>query len=326
MPPKKNCTVLKEWIPVMAGIKCEVLAEVLASAPWSSSPREEQRQSPHRLASVCARLGRRRGQGAWSAVRLPIGCVGTPCAQDRRASKDWGSHGWPQTSYNQSTTIAVLDDSSPHVKNLPGGQNSKKPRVLTPGSGLSRLPFECARRGYAAQGNEFSYHMLQGCKWVLGRCICLLLFFSLSSHSNHRTIQYLLKWTWRWQVWAVQKCASLVGLMISFLVMSHFCSIKSHFCWIPMFPVFVPGTPLLILLFVPLIHFLFARRSWLRCWMRQKQNEATPSSPSFLYLDIQSRAGMLLDVVTNSGKLIIEVYRSFVSPFFCSHTSITLWV
>lgn len=78
-----------------------------------------------------------------------------------------------------------------HVKNLPGGQNSKKPRVLTPGSGLSRLPFECARRGYAAQGNEFSYHMLQGCKWVLGRCISLLLFFSLSSHSNNRTIQYL---------------------------------------------------------------------------------------------------------------------------------------
>ena len=91
------------------------------------------------------------------------------------------------------TTIAVLDDSSHPVKNLPGGQNSKKPRVLTPGRGLSRLPFECARRGYAAQGNEFSYHMLQGCKWVLGRCICLLLFFSLSSHSNNRTIQYLLK-------------------------------------------------------------------------------------------------------------------------------------
>ena len=101
---KKTCTVLKEWIPVMAGMKCEVLAEVLASAPWSSSPREEQCQSPHRLASVCARLGRRRGQGAWSAVRLPIGCVGTPCAQDRRASKDWGSHGWPQTSYNHCSS------------------------------------------------------------------------------------------------------------------------------------------------------------------------------------------------------------------------------
>merc|ERR1712118_195012 len=42
-----------------------------------------------------------------------------------------------------------------------------RPRVLTPGSGLSRLPFEVTRRGYSAQGNEFSYHMLQGSKWVL---------------------------------------------------------------------------------------------------------------------------------------------------------------
>jgi len=39
--------------------------------------------------------------------------------------------------------------------------------VLCPGSGLSRLPFEVARLGYSAQGNEFSYHMLQGSKWVL---------------------------------------------------------------------------------------------------------------------------------------------------------------
>jgi len=39
--------------------------------------------------------------------------------------------------------------------------------VLTPGSGLGRLTFEAAIRGYFAEGNEFSYHMLLGTAWVL---------------------------------------------------------------------------------------------------------------------------------------------------------------
>jgi hypothetical protein len=33
-------------------------------------------------------------------------------------------------------------------------------RVLVPGAGLGRLPLEIASRGYACQGNEFSYYML----------------------------------------------------------------------------------------------------------------------------------------------------------------------
>lgn len=35
-------------------------------------------------------------------------------------------------------------------------------RVLCPGSGLGRLPFEVVRRGYGCQGNEFSFFMLLG--------------------------------------------------------------------------------------------------------------------------------------------------------------------
>jgi hypothetical protein len=35
-------------------------------------------------------------------------------------------------------------------------------RVLCPGSGLGRLPFEVAKRGYGCQGNEFSFFMLLG--------------------------------------------------------------------------------------------------------------------------------------------------------------------
>uniref|UniRef100_A0A7S3SBK3 carnosine N-methyltransferase n=1 Tax=Strombidinopsis acuminata TaxID=141414 RepID=A0A7S3SBK3_9SPIT len=44
------------------------------------------------------------------------------------------------------------------------------PAVLCPGCGLGRLPFELAARGYAAQGNEFSYHMLLGSHLILNRC------------------------------------------------------------------------------------------------------------------------------------------------------------
>jgi carnosine N-methyltransferase len=36
----------------------------------------------------------------------------------------------------------------------------EKIRILCPGSGLGRLPWEIARKGFACQGNEFSYQML----------------------------------------------------------------------------------------------------------------------------------------------------------------------
>lgn len=41
-------------------------------------------------------------------------------------------------------------------------RHQRVPRVLCPGSGLGRLPFEVIRKGYAAQGNEVSYFMLLG--------------------------------------------------------------------------------------------------------------------------------------------------------------------
>jgi len=41
--------------------------------------------------------------------------------------------------------------------------------VLCPGSGLGRLPFEFAQIGYAAQGNEFSYHMILGSHLIYNR-------------------------------------------------------------------------------------------------------------------------------------------------------------
>ncbi|KAI5808498.1 N2227-like protein-domain-containing protein [Peziza echinospora] len=46
----------------------------------------------------------------------------------------------------------------------------KSVKVLVPGAGLGRLPFEVVRRGFWCQGNEVSYHMLAASNWVLN-CI-----------------------------------------------------------------------------------------------------------------------------------------------------------
>lgn len=40
-------------------------------------------------------------------------------------------------------------------------------RVLVPGSGLGRLPWEVAARGYSCQGNEFSYYMIVASNFIL---------------------------------------------------------------------------------------------------------------------------------------------------------------
>lgn len=83
----------------------------------------------------------------------------------RQFVRDWADEGAPERDLQYGCLLDALERYVPNAFKESGGQ-AKKSRVLTPGSGLSRLPFECARRGYAAQGNEFSYHMLQGCKWV----------------------------------------------------------------------------------------------------------------------------------------------------------------
>ena len=84
----------------------------------------------------------------------------------RQFVRDWADEGAEERRSQYGCLLDALEKYIPLPKHA-GGQPFKKPRVLAPGSGLARLPFECARRGYAAQGNEFSYHMLQGSKWVL---------------------------------------------------------------------------------------------------------------------------------------------------------------
>ena len=83
----------------------------------------------------------------------------------RQFVRDWADEGAEERRSQYGCLLEALEKYIPLAEAK--RQLMRKPRVLAPGSGLARLPFECARLGYAAQGNEFSYHMLQGSKWVL---------------------------------------------------------------------------------------------------------------------------------------------------------------
>lgn len=84
----------------------------------------------------------------------------------RQLVRDWADEGQQERETQYGVLLKALERFAP----LPSDPNTSAkdiPRVLSPGSGLARLPLEVARLGYHSQGNEFSYHMLQGSKWVL---------------------------------------------------------------------------------------------------------------------------------------------------------------
>jgi carnosine N-methyltransferase len=70
--------------------------------------------------------------------------------------REWSSEGKEERSSSFLPLIASLE------RHLP-----KPSFVICPGSGLGRLPYELAKSGYDAQGNEFSYHMLLGSHFLL---------------------------------------------------------------------------------------------------------------------------------------------------------------
>lgn len=83
----------------------------------------------------------------------------------RQFVRDWSVEGAEERDRCYGPLIKSLLE---HVPLASGARRPNgMPRVLTPGSGLGRLTFEAAMRGYFAEGNEFSYHMLVGTAWVL---------------------------------------------------------------------------------------------------------------------------------------------------------------
>ena len=83
--------------------------------------------------------------------------------------REWAAEGEPERA--QSFT-PLLDEVKQYFVNEMGRQpyneeTGERISVLLPGSGLGRLVFEFARRGYKSLGNEFSYFCLLSSNFIL---------------------------------------------------------------------------------------------------------------------------------------------------------------
>ncbi|KAJ1455336.1 N2227-like protein-domain-containing protein [Pelagophyceae sp. CCMP2097] len=77
--------------------------------------------------------------------------------------RDWGAEGAAERAQSYDPMVQELLRVLPVVD----GVNRNRQRVLVPGAGLARLVLEICAAGYAAQGNEFSYHMLLVSNFIL---------------------------------------------------------------------------------------------------------------------------------------------------------------
>lgn len=72
----------------------------------------------------------------------------------RQFVRDWSVEGIPERDCVYKPILDTLD------RCFPDREARDKVRILIPGAGLCRLSVELALRGFFAQANEFSYHML----------------------------------------------------------------------------------------------------------------------------------------------------------------------
>lgn len=79
-------------------------------------------------------------------------------------ARDWSTFGAIERSQCYGPILSKLAELFPEKKKRPNV------RVLNPGCGLGRLPWEIAKMGFFSQGNEFSYFMLLGSHFVLNQC------------------------------------------------------------------------------------------------------------------------------------------------------------
>jgi len=112
----------------------------------------------------------------------------------RQFVRDWAAEGRSERVASYDPLIQALQKRMPADHG--GGQGRfNRPRVMCPGCGLGRLPYDLARLGYDAQGNEFSYHMLLGSHLILNRCtkaLCFTIYpFVLSTTSRAGQFDHL---------------------------------------------------------------------------------------------------------------------------------------
>lgn len=80
----------------------------------------------------------------------------------RQFYRDWSVEGLAEREVCYDPVLQDLRDEF-------GGRpfSPDEPKVLVPGAGLGRLVFEICQAGYAAEGNEISYHQLLASSWIL---------------------------------------------------------------------------------------------------------------------------------------------------------------
>ncbi|KAI9590756.1 carnosine N-methyltransferase isoform X2 [Glossina fuscipes] len=80
-------------------------------------------------------------------------------------ARDWSMEGAEEREQSYKPIIDAIE----HYYN-PKDLKINEIKILVPGSGLGRLTYELACRGYECEGNEFSYFMLLASNFVLNCC------------------------------------------------------------------------------------------------------------------------------------------------------------
>ena len=77
--------------------------------------------------------------------------------------RDWSSAGAEERAKCYDPLLVALDSLHPDNRHLV--------KVLVPGSGLARLAWEIASRGYECQGTEFSLYMLFASNFLQNKAV-----------------------------------------------------------------------------------------------------------------------------------------------------------
>ncbi|RMZ93514.1 hypothetical protein BpHYR1_048336 [Brachionus plicatilis] len=85
------------------------------------------------------------------------------CTTLKQISRDWSSIGEEERSLCYKPILIELDK-------LYAEKNPSDVSVLVPGSGLGRLAFDIASKGFKCEGNEFSMHMLIVSNFIINKC------------------------------------------------------------------------------------------------------------------------------------------------------------
>ncbi|EPY42035.1 hypothetical protein AGDE_01888 [Angomonas deanei] len=83
----------------------------------------------------------------------------------RQFVRDWSSEGQTERECVYKPVLDFFESK------FPSREERSEVRILIPGAGLCRLSVELAFRGFFAQANEFSYHMLIAGHYIQNHCV-----------------------------------------------------------------------------------------------------------------------------------------------------------